>query len=99
MEQATVVYDFDGMIENGEINLTAGEIVTVHRKDVGDGWWEGTKNDGKSGLFPAAYVTIIQNENNLQPVSVCEFLQILILGFKQSFNHNSGLMYFTNCFK
>ena len=70
MEQATVMYDFDGMPENGEISLTVGEVVTVQRKDIGDGWWEGRRQDGKIGLFPEAYVEIISNGNALQAVSL-----------------------------
>lgn len=32
------------------------ETLTVTRKDVGDGWWEGTNSKGRSGLFPEGYV-------------------------------------------
>lgn len=32
------------------------DILTVTRKDVGDGWWEGTNSRGETGLFPEGYV-------------------------------------------
>lgn len=35
------------------------ETLTVTRKDVGDGWWEGTNSRGQSGLFPEGYVETI----------------------------------------
>ena len=64
MERATVLYDFDGYAENGEISLQNGETVTVHNKNIGDGWWEGTTSNGRSGLFPAAYVQLIHNDTD-----------------------------------
>ena len=63
-EQATVLYDFSGLPESGEINLHEGEIVTVKNKNIGDGWWEGTTADGRSGLFPEAYVQLIPLQNH-----------------------------------
>ena len=35
-----------------------GDIVTVTRRDVGDGWWEG-ELDGVYGLFPEKYVKLV----------------------------------------
>ena len=85
MEQATVMFEFDGMVENGEISLVAGEIVTIYRKDVGDGWWEGKTQNGESGLFPAAYVEVLQNGNHLQSVSKCKVVLLFVLAFLLSF--------------
>ncbi|CAK8698075.1 unnamed protein product [Clavelina lepadiformis] len=62
-EQATVLYDFMGLSENGEINLKEGEVVTIRNKHVGDGWWDGETADGRCGLFPEAYVQLITNGN------------------------------------
>ncbi|XP_075219243.1 sorting nexin 33-like protein SH3PX1 isoform X2 [Lycorma delicatula] len=50
------LYDFAGEPGSAEMTITAGEVLTVTRKDVGEGWWEGVNRHGKTGLFPAAYV-------------------------------------------
>lgn len=51
-----VLYDFHAEPGSAEIDIVTGEILTVTRKDVGDGWWEGTNQSGQTGLFPLAYV-------------------------------------------
>lgn len=63
-QRATAIYDFDGIPGNGEISLREGDVVTVLKTDVGDGWWEGTTPSGETGLFPESYVemTVEQNE-------------------------------------
>lgn len=43
-----------------ELSITAGEILTVIRDNVGDGWCEGFNQSGQSGLFPAAYVQMVE---------------------------------------
>jgi len=43
---------------SSELSVTAGETLVVSRKDVGEGWWEGTNSSGRTGLFPAAYVEV-----------------------------------------
>uniref|UniRef100_A0A6A7FZF0 Sorting nexin-18-like n=2 Tax=Hirondellea gigas TaxID=1518452 RepID=A0A6A7FZF0_9CRUS len=53
--QVRVLYDFEAQPGSGELSLKEGELLTVVRQDVGDGWWEGTNNKGEAGLFPAAY--------------------------------------------
>lgn len=40
--------------------------MTVTRKDVGDGWWEGVNTRGQSGLFPEGYVEQVGAGNNDQ---------------------------------
>lgn len=54
------MYDFSGEPGTAELSITAGEILTVTRDNVGDGWCEGFNSMGQSGLFPAAYVQIIE---------------------------------------
>lgn len=68
--KATVIYDFEGMKENGEISLMEGEVVTVLKTDVGDGWWEGVTPSGNKGLFPESYVNLAANENGNASVSL-----------------------------
>ena len=36
------------------------------RKDVGDGWWEGTNSRGQSGLFPEGYVEPVSSQHEPQ---------------------------------
>lgn len=57
--QVRVIYDFQAQPGTGELNIYTNEILTVTRKDVGEGWWEGVNNRGESGLFPAGYVEIV----------------------------------------
>ncbi|GAB0095711.1 Sorting nexin [Sergentomyia squamirostris] len=50
------LYDFSGEPNTSELSIQEGEILTVTRTDVGEGWWEGSNKAGRTGLFPAAYV-------------------------------------------
>lgn len=56
VKQVQVLYDFSGEPDSAELTVHAGDILTVTREDVGEGWWEGTNHSGQTGLFPAAYV-------------------------------------------
>ena len=40
------------------MGVQIGDMVTVTRRDVGDGWWEGELN-GVYGLFPEKYVKLV----------------------------------------
>ncbi|XP_022913436.1 sorting nexin lst-4 [Onthophagus taurus] len=66
--QVRVLYDFSGEPNTSELSIIAGEILTVTRLDVGEGWWEGLNNIGKSGLFPESYVEKI---DNIPPPPAC----------------------------
>lgn len=52
------MYDFIGEPGTAELSITAGEVLTVTRQNVGEGWWEGVNQAGQTGLFPAAYVEV-----------------------------------------
>lgn len=54
------LYDFTGEPGTAELSIVAGETLTVMRDNVGDGWCEGYNQKGQSGLFPAAYVQIVE---------------------------------------
>jgi len=56
VRQAKAIYDFDSEPGTGEISIQTGELLTVTRTDVGEGWWEGRRANGECGLFPEAYV-------------------------------------------
>ena len=40
MLQVQALYDFEAQPGTGELTLTTGDILTVTRTDVGEGWWE-----------------------------------------------------------
>jgi len=62
VRQAKAIYDFDAEPGTGEISIQTGEVLTVTRTDVGEGWWEGRRSNGDCGLFPEAYVEEITEE-------------------------------------
>lgn len=45
----------------GELSLGADEEVVVVRQDVGNGWWMGRNGKGEEGIFPAAYVEVMED--------------------------------------
>lgn len=59
-QQVRALYDFTGEPGTAELSIVAGEILTVMRDNVGDGWCEGYNQKGQSGLFPAAYVQVVE---------------------------------------
>jgi len=61
-KQVKAIYDFDAEAGTGEISIRTGEVLTVTRTDVGEGWWEGTRPNGQTGLFPEAYVEEVLEE-------------------------------------
>ncbi|XP_066582375.1 sorting nexin lst-4 isoform X2 [Prorops nasuta] len=68
-QQVRALYDFTGEPGTAELSISAGEILTVIRDNVGDGWCEGFNVNGKSGLFPAGYVQLVE-ANTSAPSSV-----------------------------
>ncbi|XP_013380502.1 sorting nexin lst-4 isoform X2 [Lingula anatina] len=52
------LYDFQGEAVNGEISFSAGDVLTILRQDIGEGWWEARNSHGEQGLIPEAYVEI-----------------------------------------
>ncbi|XP_043282624.1 sorting nexin lst-4 [Venturia canescens] len=59
-QQVRALYEFSGEPGTAELSIVAGEILTVTRDNVGDGWCEGYNQSNKAGLFPAAYVQIVE---------------------------------------
>ncbi|XP_030372576.1 sorting nexin lst-4 [Scaptodrosophila lebanonensis] len=53
------VYDFSGEPGSSELSISSGDVLSVTRTDVGEGWWEGKNTQGQIGLFPAAYVEVL----------------------------------------
>lgn len=55
---ARCTYPFESTCDV-ELTIKIGDLVTVTRRDVGDGWWEGELN-GVYGLFPEKYVKLVE---------------------------------------
>ncbi|KAH8317014.1 hypothetical protein KR074_009125 [Drosophila pseudoananassae] len=53
------LYDFSSDPGSSELSIVKGEVLSVTRSDVGEGWWEGKNARGQVGLFPAAYVEVL----------------------------------------
>ncbi|EDW40914.1 sorting nexin lst-4 [Drosophila sechellia] len=53
------MYDFTGEPGSSELSIATGDVLSVTRSDVGEGWWEGKNARGQIGLFPAAYVEVM----------------------------------------
>ncbi|XP_046425558.1 sorting nexin lst-4 [Neodiprion pinetum] len=67
--QVQALYDFTGEPGTAELSINAGQILTVIRANVGDGWCEGVNQSGKSGLFPAAYVQPVDPNASAPPMT------------------------------
>jgi hypothetical protein len=60
-EQCKVLYAYAPVNED-ELKLAEGEIVTIITKDLPDkGWWKGELR-GKTGVFPDNFVTLLPSE-------------------------------------
>ena len=59
-EQCTVLFPYNA-VNDDELTLEEGQIVTIVSKDVEDkGWWKG-EIDGRIGVFPDNFVKIINS--------------------------------------
>lgn len=58
-QKARALYDFEGELGNGELNVLENDVLTVIRQDVGDGWWEAETSSGQRGLVPEAWMELI----------------------------------------
>ncbi|KAK7488820.1 hypothetical protein BaRGS_00019955 [Batillaria attramentaria] len=55
------MYDFEGDADNGELSFYSGDVLTIIRQDIGDGWWEARNAQGEQGLVPETYVEIMSS--------------------------------------
>ncbi|KAJ1644951.1 Peroxisomal membrane protein PAS20 [Coemansia erecta] len=71
MEFAQAQYDFTGDTKT-ELSFKRGDLIAVNSKvDIWgkpSEWWRGTAQDGREGLFPANYVSVIRPGQNLQAI-------------------------------
>ena len=70
-EQCLVLFPYQAVNED-ELTLEEGQIVTVVSKDVEDkGWWKGEIN-GRTGVFPDNFVKLISPAAAAPTEEVCE---------------------------
>ncbi|ELW53078.1 Growth arrest-specific protein 7 [Tupaia chinensis] len=53
------LYPFSGERHGQGLRFAAGELITLLQVPDG-GWWEGEKEDGLRGWFPASYVQLLE---------------------------------------
>ena len=61
------MYDFDGEKEGGELVVKEGDILTIIKKDIGDGWWEaevGTGPNKTVGIVPESYCEVLDGDDD-----------------------------------
>jgi len=61
------IYDFQGDTSQGELSFNEGDIITIVRQDIGEGWWEGQLSSGATGLLPASYIDIMEDTQASKP--------------------------------
>ena len=65
-EKCEVIFPYT-KVNNDELELQRGQIVTILSKNLEDpGWWRGILN-GKVGVFPDNFVKIIKNSSDKPP--------------------------------
>ncbi|KPP77724.1 CD2-associated protein-like [Scleropages formosus] len=65
-EYCKVVFPFEATNDD-ELNLKEGDIIHILGKDTGEpGWWRGEVN-GKEGVFPDNFVTLISDSEKEKP--------------------------------
>ena len=53
--QVVALYDYKAQ-RSDELNLFAGDVITVLYKDT-ENWWMGELANGQQGFFPSNYIT------------------------------------------
>ncbi|KAI8879754.1 SH3-domain-containing protein [Backusella circina FSU 941] len=60
-KKAMVTHDYDAQNED-EIKLLRGEYLTDVEPTESEGWWKGTSESGKIGVFPSNFVQTLEDE-------------------------------------
>ncbi|KAI8992520.1 SH3 domain-containing protein [Pilobolus umbonatus] len=59
--KAMAIYSYTPENED-ELQLMGGEYVTIVDQTEDNGWWKGTNESGKTGVFPSNYVQVLEEE-------------------------------------
>ncbi|KAG2181035.1 hypothetical protein INT43_008617 [Umbelopsis isabellina] len=65
--QKAIVINNHSATGEDEIDLTAGEYVKIIDRNIDEGWWQGTNETGRTGLFPSNFVKEVEEEPPLRP--------------------------------
>ncbi|XP_019353677.1 growth arrest-specific protein 7 isoform X3 [Alligator mississippiensis] len=91
------LYPFSGERHRQGLRFAAGELITVLQVPDG-GWWEGQKEDGLRGWFPASYVQLLEKPRKVTTQSGEDSLNCPLPPGWQSYMSPQGRKYYVNTF-
>ncbi|NXA56185.1 GAS7 protein, partial [Nothocercus julius] len=91
------LYPFSGERHRQGLRFAAGELITVLQVPDG-GWWEGQKEDGLRGWFPASYVQLLEKPRKATPQAGEDALNYHLPPGWQSYMSPQGRRYYVNTF-
>uniref|UniRef100_A0A8V1ABB2 Growth arrest specific 7 n=1 Tax=Gallus gallus TaxID=9031 RepID=A0A8V1ABB2_CHICK len=91
------LYPFSGERHRQGLRFAAGELITVLQVPDG-GWWEGQKEDGLRGWFPASYVQLLEKPRKATPQPGEDTLNSHLPPGWQSYMSPQGRRYYVNTF-
>ncbi|XP_072207732.1 growth arrest-specific protein 7 isoform X2 [Excalfactoria chinensis] len=91
------LYPFSGERHRQGLRFAAGELITVLQVPDG-GWWEGQKEDGLRGWFPASYVQLLEKPRKATHQPGEDTLNGHLPPGWQSYMSPQGRRYYVNTF-
>ncbi|KAM7145537.1 growth arrest-specific protein 7 isoform 2-T2 [Macrochelys suwanniensis] len=91
------LYPFSGERHRQGLRFAAGELLTLLQVPDG-GWWEGQKEDGLRGWFPASYVQLLEKPRKVTPQPGEDSLTCPLPPGWQSYMSPQGHRYYVNAF-
>ncbi|XP_067403816.1 growth arrest-specific protein 7 isoform X2 [Emydura macquarii macquarii] len=91
------LYPFSGERHRQGLRFAAGERLTLLQVPDG-GWWEGQKEDGLRGWFPASYVQLLEKPRKVPPQSGEDSLNCPLPPGWQSYTSPQGHRYYVNTY-
>ncbi|XP_037770195.1 growth arrest-specific protein 7 isoform X2 [Chelonia mydas] len=91
------LYPFSGERHRQGLRFAAGEQLTLLQVPDG-GWWEGQKEDGLRGWFPASYVQLLEKPRKVTPQPGEDSLNCPLPPGWQSYMSPQGHRYYVNAF-
>ncbi|XP_047687835.1 growth arrest-specific protein 7 isoform X3 [Prionailurus viverrinus] len=89
------LYPFSGERHGQGLRFAAGELIRLLQVPDG-GWWEGEKEDGLRGWFPASYVQLLEKPGMVPPPPGEESQITLLPPGWQSYLSPQGRRYYVN---
>lgn len=62
---ARAIYDFEGKAEFRELTVSAGDLLSIVKEELSDGWSLVKNATGEMGLLPRSYYTVSASDKNL----------------------------------